>query len=275
MRKKFVQFFYFLSRIVVRYFAFVILYQWHEKKFNISQKLDFDELNEFLNKLKPKRLTYGLRRFGTDGDGGYLLPLEIDSFDACFSPGVDKNSEFELEIANTFGCPVFMVDGSVESTVQAHDLFSFQKLWLAVSDSFDSISLSNWVDISGFKDSTNLLLQMDIEGCEYQILKECEDNFLEKFKIIVIEFHSFENILAKRGSSYRSIILDLLETHEVVHIHPNNVRRPYSVYGKTIPTDLEVTFVRKNLLSFEDEYAVLPNNEDFDNVNRKTICINW
>jgi hypothetical protein len=36
-----------------------------------------------------------LIRLGADGDGGYLVPDDLEDVAACFSPGVDDRASFE------------------------------------------------------------------------------------------------------------------------------------------------------------------------------------
>lgn len=48
-----------------------------------------------------------------NGDGGYLVPNDLEGIEACFSPGVDKISEFELDCLN-YGMKIYMPDKSVE-----------------------------------------------------------------------------------------------------------------------------------------------------------------
>ena len=42
-----------------------------------------------------------------------------------------------------------------------------------------------------------ILLQMDVEGSEYEIINRIKEANLNKFKILVIEFHYFEQIFNK------------------------------------------------------------------------------
>ena len=51
---------------------------------------------------------------GPDGDGGYLVPDDLEGIVACFSPGVSNVAGFEKDCALK-GMKVFMADASVEA----------------------------------------------------------------------------------------------------------------------------------------------------------------
>ncbi|WP_416171498.1 FkbM family methyltransferase [Algoriphagus boritolerans] len=62
----------------------------------------------------------------------------------------------------------------------------------------NQISFDVWLrDI--FKDSKNSdsILQMDIEGAEIETLLSISEDYLNNFRIIVIEFHDFSRLFVK------------------------------------------------------------------------------
>ena len=67
-----------------------------------------------------------------------------------------------------------------------------------------------------------MILQMDIEGFEYDVLIETPRSILKKFRIILIEFHNFNQIFIQYGLKMIKYIFDKLNTDfYIVHIHPN------------------------------------------------------
>lgn len=71
----------------------------------------------------------GLSRIGPAGDGGYLLPDDLDGVEACFSPGVSTQSGFEKECADR-GMRVYLADRSVEGPPLDHPLFHFTSTFI-------------------------------------------------------------------------------------------------------------------------------------------------
>ena len=127
----------------------------------ISDATDINDLERFIEKLKPKPVGKKLIRIGGEGDGGYLLPNDLSGIDTCFSPGVDITSTFEEELADSYDIRSFMVDYSVEKPAIKNKLFHFDKKFLGNKNDKKFIRLEDWV-ITNSKESSDLLLQMDI-----------------------------------------------------------------------------------------------------------------
>ena len=116
MRHNLISLFYLISRFTVRVLPFVFIYDWPEKKIVFGPKIEKKKLNQFLASLWPVKLgSSQLLRLGPSGDGGYLLPRDITNIDACLSPGVDKSSGFEKDVAKLFGCNCYLIDASVDA----------------------------------------------------------------------------------------------------------------------------------------------------------------
>ena len=61
---------------------------------------DVKELtNEFLTKIRPESQVKEFIRIGSDHDGCYLVPNDLESIKYCYSPGVSNNSDFEDQLA--------------------------------------------------------------------------------------------------------------------------------------------------------------------------------
>lgn len=113
----------------------------------------------------------------------------------------------------------------------------------------------------------NMILQMDIEGYEYEVLTHTSIEDLKKFRIIIIEFHHFHSILNEYGLRMVGAIFDKLCSDFVpVHVHPNPNYTPYSFRDLSIPPLLEYTFLRKDRVESRQVATKFPNDLDH---NRK------
>ena len=82
----------------------------------------------------------------------------------------------------------------------------------------------------------DLLLQMDIEGAEFEALFSASAGLLSQFRIMIIEFHYLQELLNKPYFTLASRLFErLLRTHSVVHIHPNNCCGSIRSRGLVIP----------------------------------------
>jgi hypothetical protein len=195
------------------------------------------DLAEFTRMVSPVRTNHPLVRVGADGDGGYLVPDDLTGIAACFSPGVAESATFEDALASR-GIPSFMADYSVDAPPVSNPMFRFEKKFLGMEDSASHTTLESWMQRSG-PFVSDLLLQMDIEGGEYEVIFDASNDTLARFRIIVIEFHYVAAYLCNPLSFkwMQATFRKLLKHFDVVHVHPNNWDPPQLVSGYLIPPD--------------------------------------
>jgi hypothetical protein len=229
------------------------------------------ELLDLIKRLQPVSTQRDLVRFGPKGDGGYLVPDDLEEIEACFSPGVSDISGFELDCANK-GMKVFLADRSVERPADEHQAFHFIKKYIGVTQNEDFTTLDKWVEDSNLESNSDLLLQMDIEGYEYEVLLSASNALMKRFRIIVIEFHMLEELFNKPFFKLASRTFDkLLETHECVHIHPNNYSGTVKHCGIEVPKLMEFTFYRKDRAGETSKKIKFPHSLDADNTDKVAL----
>lgn len=228
-----------------------------------------DELQSLFSKLHPVSCDKELIRLGPVGDGGYLVPDDLAGIEACFSPGVGFSSTFEKDCADR-GMKVFLADGSVDSAKSYHELFVFIKKYIAMLTDNFFITIDDWVKLSMPDSRSDLLLQMDIEGSEYEVLLAASDELLKRFRIIVIEFHALDGLRSKPFFKIASQVFEkLLHTHTCVHSHPNNCSGLIRFEGLEIPSVMEFTFLRNDRISGSSFARIFPHPLDADNAENK------
>ncbi|MEI7820605.1 MAG: FkbM family methyltransferase [Verrucomicrobiota bacterium] len=226
------------------------------------------DVEKFLEGIFPVCAGKEMIRLGPQGDGGYLVPDDVAGIDALFSPGVSFISGFEKDCAER-GMEVFLADRSVDKPAEEHAKFHFIKKYIGATTNEDFITIDEWVAGSYANQTSDLMLQMDIEGYEYETILNMSDRLLRRLRIIVAEFHAFDQLWNRAYFGFvRSVFGKLLQTHRVVHIHPNNRLPLFRKKGLTIPPLLELTFVRKDRLPSELVYAKdFPHPLDSDNTD--------
>lgn len=214
-----------------------------------------------------------LRRLGSSGDGGYLVPDDLKGLTCCFSPGVSTNSSFEFDCAE-LGMEVFMADYSVDGPAAQHPHFHFIKKYLACYESDIFITLDKWIGQSGSWKADSGILQIDIEGAEWEVLLHARKETLETFRIIVVEFHDVEQIWNRAAHRLMHRALEKLnETHVPVHLHVNNLYPVFSKHGLAIPPLLEVTYYLRSRVRSLEAVKSLPHPADSDNVPGPSIPV--
>ena len=215
--------------------------------FSISRCTPRGKVLEFFSKIQP-RGSYDLIRLGGAGDGGYWVPRNLEGIVCCFSPGVADCSDFEEDCAAR-GMEVFMVDGSVDGPASSNQRFHFEKKYLASFDSKSKglLSLDGWYEKSRHLiPPGDLILQMDIEGAEYEVLHSISGSLLKKFRVVVVEFHHLHQLWNCNSFEMMSNVFEkLLGDFEICHLSPNPYAGWVDCEGLRFSRLIEATFVRK------------------------------
>lgn len=271
---------YFLLQFVLRRvgISLVVLDSVNLKRFYIGKLTPTKDIDQLVRRFRPVLIDSDLIRIGSDLDGGYLLPNDLQGVSNCFSAGCDNSWEFEKDLWEKYQIKSHIVDSEDKRPTDLNENFSYTPKWLGPNNSVTEIRLEDWINRFSNDHDTDLILQMDIEGSEWLIINELDEIMLNKFRIIVVEFHNIailEN--HKVFSDYcRPLIERLTDTFNVVHFHPNNCCGFHDFNGKAFPKVFEVTFYRKSIGNQIRAYANLPHKYDRKNVDSKDdISVNW
>tara|TARA_A200000113_G_C8800293_1_gene333863 strand:- start:120 stop:950 length:831 start_codon:yes stop_codon:yes gene_type:complete len=230
------------------------------------------ELESFLTQFREHYISCDLVRIGGNGDGGYLLPDVLDKVSYCFSPGVDFIANFEKELSEKFNIKSFMADASVKKAPLLDKNFDFIPKFLGSRSCSNFITLHDWIKLKELEKVSNLLLQMDIEGGEYDVLIYEDSDILSLFSVMIIEFHNLQKLFEDDFLLMVTAIYEkLYKNFSICHVHPNNCCGVASLDGIEIPRVIEVTFLRNDLVdNFSNENPLrLPHPLDSKNVFEK------
>ena len=209
-------------------------------------------MRELLDAFSTENCPRDYLQVGGDSDGSYFLPNDLEGIRLCISPGVGDSTRFEEELLNCHGIASVLFDGTVSARdfEKLPDGITFVEKMVGESTGPLSISLddivSSWAPNAG-----DLLLQMDIEGAEFDVLLATQSSTIRRFRIAVIEFHNLGSFLENHLAADKifATFKKLLLSHDIFWMRANNccgqVTDPES--GKNIPDVLEVTFIRKGV----------------------------
>ena len=225
------------------------------------------QLQKLAHSLRPVATDIGLLRIGAEEDGGYLIPNDLEGISTCFSPGVDQIASFEAGLLQ-HGIRSHLADFSVDGVPQSVPVASFIKKFIGANNDEKFISLEKWMkDSPEYGDSKDFILQMDIEGGEYESILSTPNEILSRFRIMAIEFHNIETWSQK---DYLSLVEatfgKLLNLFHVVHNHPNNAMGVVNLNGFLAPRLFEITLLRKDRVTKTNGFAKLPHPLDRPNI---------
>jgi len=235
---------------------------------SVNDRLFLNDILRYCEIIRPQPSPFRLIRLGGAGDGGYLLPDDLQGIEACFSPGVDNFKKFEDDLCRRYGIVAHMCDfwsdPSRFATPLMPGLQTFEKKWLQPSASAEAISLADWVGRRRKNPDADLLLQMDIEGGEYKVLLDVDRALLASFRILVIEFHAVHNALFDPFLMHHvglPVFNKIAQDFVCVHAHPNN-NKPYGHkipgLNASMPRAIELTFLRRDRFKFAAASGLLP-----------------
>ena len=240
--------------------------------FNLERNTEVDDIKKFISKFKKNYIFSDLIRVGGDSDGGYLLPNILDNINSCFSAGVGDISKFEKDLSDNYKIKSYMIDGSVDSPPYKDKNFFFLKKFLSSETKENLITLSDWILKNDIKKNINSILQMDIEGSEYEVLTYESSDLLANFSILIIEFHKLENISNPIFYKMINAIFDkIYKNFKICHVHPNNFSGVYKFKNIEIPSSIEITFVRNDLVHIEKSKEDISLPHDLDQKNIQNI----
>lgn len=233
--------------------------------YNLTPKVRDADVLRLIGGLRARECVRALIRLGAHGDGGYLVPDDLEGIEYCFSPGVSLMSQFESQLADR-GVRSFMADHSVAGPVTMRSEFIFDRKHVGAFNSDVFMTLDAWKNkyLPGYHQ--DLMLQMDIEGGEYEALLAASEALLSQFRIIIVEMHYLERLFDPFAFRVMDACFQkLLRYFYVVHLHPNNCGGRVTKEGVEIPHVVEMTFYRRDRAAPRAACAQFPHPLDAHN----------
>ena len=246
----------------------------------VEKATPVQRLQQLAHALHPVKTHFPLIRVGSPHDGGYLVPDDLKGISACFSPGVDVNSSFEVDLLLKTGIGSHLADYSVDGPPANFKPKSFIKKFLGPNNNAIHTTLDNWVKSqSEYQLDQDFLLQMDIEGGEYLTLLATPQEVIKRFRIIVLEIHAVECWAHPLFfSTVEAMFEKILTDFYPVHNHPNNHGAQLNLNGFATPQFFEITFLRKDRSAVTGYCGEFPHELDsacYKSRNELPLCGNW
>jgi hypothetical protein len=244
--------------------------------------------------VEPKNIDgHNKIRVGSDRDGGYIMlepRIYSDNSGIAYSFGIENEYLWDLQMSQR-GYQVYQYDGTVDNPSQEYPLLHFYKFNICGTDKRNADEKTvKEIIAEHHHTGKDIILQMDIEGSEWEVFQYIDEESITQFEQMIVEFHG----IAVQGADFLQqieILEKLNRTHQVIHVHGNNyapaipldsahsTNQDYMAFLKHIcflPTVLEVTYVRKiNPVTKNIDYKFSPCFDVFpslfDNVNCKDV----
>ena len=194
-------------------------------------------------------------RIGPDRDGGYVHLNDFPTGCVAYSFGISDDVGWDRDIAQR-GIDVFMYDHTISGLPEEHPRFHFFRTGVTGAHPLpDCRTLDELIIVNGHRDCRDLILKMDVEGCEWDVLNHVPEKTLTQFSQMVFEFHGMA------GGPYDDVIVPSLEkinrTHQLVHLHANNYGGVRWLGDRFQSVTFEATYVRRA------DYEFVPSDRFF------------
>jgi len=254
-------------------------------------------LIDFFNLIQLYETNLTKIRIGHIHDGGYILLDELNkNTEVVYSFGVADDATFESVMYENYKTPkIRMYDPFVEEipkfgwraaypTLKAE----FYKLGLGKIKILHFNTLESFINENN-DFNKNLLLKIDIENAEWESLLVTPSEVLKNFNQIIIEFHELNRISKECSKCIQNInycsplnteelkvrydvMKKLTDDFYIFHAHANNGFPLQVLESIKVPPILELSFVRKDLVTVSKinwEYSALdsPNNHNLSEIH--------
>ena len=215
-----------------------------------SGKTD-ERLHELASLLRPwAGDDLSLARVGGPSDGGYVMAVPID-VDCAISIGIGPDVSWDLEIA-AMGIPVHMFDPTIKRLPQGVPGGHFYRAGIAGAEYRGNkyMSLAGLLELAHVSGLKEMILKVDVEGSEWHALAEDSGFSLACFQQVICEFHNISDLHdVSKARQMLQVLRFLRKSHTPIAVHANNYDRLVAFDRNWFPNSIEVTFIRKQLLT--------------------------
>lgn len=230
----------------------------------------FDKLKEVLHIKKVDK--YSFVRIGTpDKDGGYIMVDNFGKSNIAYSFGICDDINWDNDMANK-GYEIFMYDHTIENLPYGNPKFHFFKSGISgIANQHKLLNtLEYYIYINEHENCKNMILKMDVEGYEWDFLSTVKEKTLKQFDQIVLELHQ----LLASNNNKPELLEKLNQTHQLIHIHPNNCSMALQIGEHILADTIEVTYINKDYYKTFDSEIILPIELDRPNdLTREDIIL--
>ena len=200
-----------------------------------------------------KRILIGYKK-----DGCYVMLDNFENIKIAYSIGIRDNIQFDKALADR-GIDIFMYDHTINNLPYENNKFHWKKKGLGgkIERTYNIQTLEDMIRENGHTNEKNMILKIDIEGAEWDSLKDISEDILLKFKYILIEYH-----FSKKDIYFiYTILKKIYKSHQAFYVHCSPFSKP-KIYGNNrVCSAFEVSYVIRNGNNFSADKSIYPIQE--------------
>lgn len=210
------------------------------------------------------------KRVGKEYDGGYIMFAPFSKTKIAYSFGINNDISWEKDMAEN-GYDIYMYDHTIRKLPEKNAKFHWLRKGITGGEEDKFLKhIDSLIRQNGHEKMNGMVLKMDVEGCEWEVLKNCNWEILLQFDQIVLELHGILDI--KNKEEIIEVLKKIKRTHSVVHLHANNYGRVNFCNELITPNTLEITLVNRDTFHTVESDLMLSVMEDMP-CNKRTADI--
>jgi hypothetical protein len=191
-----------------------------------------------------------LERWGSDSDGGYVVPADLMSnATVLVTGGVADDVQFEAEVAlRAPGIRIGLFDHTI-SKAPSHAPANAVWHKLGLGSAPNCISLEAATELSGATSEDQIVIKIDIEYAEWELIESTSDDFWDRVTVLIVEMHGFD--IKERWGQYAALLEKLNRHLVLIDLHGNNFSKPpyFEIESELVPSVMEGTYVNRKFVS--------------------------
>ena len=197
---------------------------------------------------------------GEKSDGCYVLLNDFSNIKIAYSFGISTNIQFDKALADK-GIDVYMYDHTINSLPYENPKFHWKKIGLCgkKTNSTELKTLEEMINENGHNNELNMILKMDIEHWEWESINDLNEDTLNKFKYIAIEYHFHDESEENNQNLYYNVLKKISNSHQAFYARCNGDRSKRINFGNNrICHILEVSYIIKKDNQFIKDETIYP-----------------
>ena len=203
------------------------------------------------NAVGKKRILMGNK---SEGDGTYVILDDFKDIKIAYSFGISKNIQFDKALADR-GIDIFMYDHSITNLPYNNSRFHWFKIGICGKKPHKNLKdLDTLIQENNHTTEKNMILKLDVEHWEWPAINDLNENTLNQFKYILIEYHFFNGDFIE-SKLYYNVIKKISKTHQPFYVRCNGDRSKIINFGNNrICHIMEVSYIirQNNIFTYDD-----------------------
>jgi hypothetical protein len=218
---------------------------------------DPDSLYCIYHLIAPKKVI-GKERIliGEKENGCYVILNDFKNIRIAYSFGISKAIQFDKGLADR-NIDVYMYDHTINKLPYNNPKFHWEKIGICGKNKTKSNNLKTLEELmlkNGHSSERNMILKIDIEGNEWESLKDVPENILKQFKYIIIEYH----FTPYNVELYYNVIKKLYKNHQVFYLRCHGREQIVNFGINSMCKYLEASYVIREGNAFDKDESIYP-----------------